>query len=102
MECLEQPLKNSSTCTRYGLLIVPRYTPPGYEWAKVEPRVITTAPDCYPWTKTFVVLPRITVNKELVWWQWVYQRRVWLDYGDGRITTQTQFAELFDLIKDPE
>jgi hypothetical protein len=79
-----------------------RYTPPGYQWVKVEPRVITDAPDCYPWRETFVILPRITINKKLVWLRKVYKRRVWLDYDSGRVDVETQFAELFDILKSAE
>lgn len=52
------------------------------------------------WVKTFVILPRRTVGGRWVWLQKVYCRRVWV-YTGFVDEPETQYANLFDILKHP-
>lgn len=54
-----------------------------------------------PWKKTFVIIPRRTINRQWVWFGQAYVRRVWRYIG---LTDEpfTEFGTLFDVINDQE
>lgn len=51
------------------------------------------------WVKTFALLPRKTTNKKYVWLKTIYKRRAWV-YTGFIDEPETQYAELFDILKD--
>ena len=70
-----------------------------YKKSKMEYTVITNGADCYPWTETFVILPKKTVSGNRVFWQKAYKRKVWVVWGTGfHMEPETQYATAFDLL----
>jgi hypothetical protein len=53
----------------------------------------------HDWVRTFAFLPHRTINKQWVWFKFVYCRRVWMYTGfvDEPVT---QYANLFDILQD--
>jgi len=64
-----------------------------------QPIIIEDGPDCYPWTKTFFILPHKTISNKWIWWKYGYVRRIYISYGGFHLEPEIQYAELFDLIK---
>ena len=61
--------------------------------------VITDGAGCYPWKKTFVILPRKTITGKRVFWEKVYKRRVWVIWGTGfHMEPEVQFGTLFEIL----
>ena len=64
---------------------------------------IFNGPDCYPWTKTFVIFPKKTITGKRIVWQYAYKRRVWLVWGTGfHVEPEVEYATLFDIMLNPE
>lgn len=51
----------------------------------------------HDWVKTFVLLPRRTINRRWVWLKNVYCRRVWV-YTGFIDEPETQYATLFEVL----
>lgn len=70
-----------------------------YKKQKMEYSIIIDGADCYPWTETFVILPKKTVSGSRVFWQKAYKRKVWVVWGTGfHMEPETQYATAFDLL----
>lgn len=70
-----------------------------YKKLMMEYSIITDGADCYPWTETFVILPKKTVSGGRVFWQKAYKRRVWIVWGASfHMEPETQYATAFDLL----
>lgn len=61
-----------------------------------EGTIVATEHD---WIATFVLLPHRTINNKWVWLRKIYVRRVWV-YTGFIDEPETQYAELFDILKD--
>ena len=62
-------------------------------------QIITDGADCYPWTETFVILPKKTITGKRLAWQKLYKRKVWVVWGTGfHMEPETQYATAFDLL----
>lgn len=69
----------------------------------VEYTIIENGAGCYPWTKTFVMLPRKSINGQPLFWQKAYKRRVWVVWGTGfHMEPEIQYATLFEILKDEQ
>ena len=53
----------------------------------------------HDWAPTFALLPHKTIGNKYVWFKKVYVRRVWV-YTGFIDEPETQYAELFDILKD--
>ena len=54
------------------------------------------------WHPTYVVWPRRTIRGRWVWCQAIYQRRIWVTYGDFFHTEPIwQYADIFEMLDDP-
>ena len=53
----------------------------------------------HDWVETFALLPHRTINNKWVWLRKIYMRRVWV-YTGFIDEPETQYAELFDILKD--
>lgn len=61
--------------------------------------IITNGADCYPWTETFVILPKKTISGGRIFWQKAYKRRVWIVWGTSfHMEPEVQYATAFDLL----
>jgi hypothetical protein len=61
--------------------------------------IITDGADCYPWTETFVILPKKTITGKRLAWQKLYKRKVWVVWGTGfHMEPETQYATLFEIL----
>jgi hypothetical protein len=64
--------------------------------------IIKDGADCYPWTETFVMWPRKSINGTPLFWTKAYKRRVWVVWGTGfHMEPETQYATAFDMLNDP-
>jgi hypothetical protein len=62
--------------------------------------IINNAPDCFPWTKCFVILPRRSITGKLLFFKWVYKRKVWIIWGRGFHTVpEVQYANIFEILE---
>jgi hypothetical protein len=60
---------------------------------------ITNGCDCYPWTETFVILPKKTITGKRLAWQKLYKRKVWAVWGRGfHMEPLIQYATLFEIL----
>lgn len=67
----------------------------------MEQTIITDGADCYPWTETFVILPKTTITGKRLAWEKAYKRRVWVVWGTGfHMEPETQYATLFEILAD--
>ena len=55
----------------------------------------------HDWVPTFALLPHKTIGNKYVWFKKVYMRRVWV-YTGFIDEPETQYAELFDILKDSD
>lgn len=53
----------------------------------------------HDWVPTFALLPRKTISKKWIWLRKIYMRRVWV-YTGFIDEPETQYGELFDIIKE--
>lgn len=53
----------------------------------------------HDWVLSFALLPHKTIGNKYVWLKKVYMRRVWV-YTGFIDEPETQYAELFDILKD--
>jgi hypothetical protein len=68
---------------------------------KMEYTIIENGAGCYPWTETFVILPKKTITGKRLAWQKLYKRRVWVVWGTGfHMEPETQYATLFEILKE--
>jgi hypothetical protein len=68
---------------------------------KMEYTIIADGADCYPWTETFVILPKKTITGKRLAWQKLYKRKVWVVWGTGfHMEPETQYATLFEILAD--
>lgn len=66
---------------------------------KMDYTIIENGCDCYPWTETFIIWPRKTVNGKMIGWTKAYKRKVWVVWGTGfHMEPHTQYATAFDLL----
>lgn len=71
----------------------------GYKKRKMEYTIIKDGADCYPWTETFVILPKKTITGKRLAWQKLYKRKVWVVWGTGfHMEPETQYATLFEIL----
>ena len=64
--------------------------------------IVTDGADCYPWTETFVIFPKTTINGSRLFWQKAYKRKVWVIWGTGfHMEPTIQYATAFDMLNDP-
>ena len=64
-------------------------------------QIITDGADCYPWTETFVILPKNSIGGTRLFWERAYKRRVWIVWGTGfHMEPETQYATLFEILAD--
>jgi hypothetical protein len=62
---------------------------------------IYDGPDCYPWRKTFALLPVKTVSGKYVWLKPVYKQKFWVIWGTGfHMEPHVEYGEIFDVLKD--
>ena len=55
--------------------------------------------DCYPWRKTFALLPTKTISGKYVWLRTIYKRKFWAVWGKGfHMEPHVEYAELFDML----
>jgi len=52
----------------------------------------------HDWVQSFALIPHKTISGRWVWLQKIYIRRVWV-YNGFTDEPDTQYAELFDIIK---
>ena len=72
------------------------------ELTNMKYTVITNGPDCYPWTKTFVIWPRKSITGKSLFWTTAYKRRVWTtanSFHGFHMEPEVQYATLFDLLE---
>jgi len=87
---------------QWGRSIGWNITMQGYKKSKMEYTIITDGADCYPWTETFVIFPKTTINGKRLFWEKAYKRRVWIVWGTGfHMEPETQYATAFDMLNDP-
>jgi hypothetical protein len=68
---------------------------------EMEKTIIVDGAGCYPWTETFVILPKKTITGKRLAWQKLYKRRVWVVWGTGfHMEPEVQYATLFELLKE--
>lgn len=77
-----------------------------FAWAKKDgmniTQIITNGADCYPWTETFVIFPKKTINGKRLFWEKAYKRKVWVVWGTGfHMEPEVQYATAFDMMNDP-
>lgn len=62
--------------------------------------VITNGCDCYPWREVYVWWPVKTISGRRVWWKKVFERRVWVVWGQANFHMEphVEYATAFDLI----
>ena len=53
----------------------------------------------HDWVKTYALLPHKTIGGKYVWMKPIYYRTVWV-YRGFTDEPETQYAELFDIIKE--
>jgi hypothetical protein len=71
----------------------------GYKKRKMDYHIITDGAGCYPWTETFVILPKKTITGKRLAWQKLYKRKVWVVWGTGfHMEPETQYATLFEIL----
>lgn len=72
------------------------------QWGTVEiTERIFNGPDCYPWRKTFALLPVRTVSGKYIWFKTVYKQRFWAVWGKGyHMEPHVEYAELFEILKN--
>lgn len=64
-------------------------------------QIITDGADCYPWTETFVILPKKSIGGTRLFWEKAYKRRVWIVWGSGfHMEPEVQYATLFEILAD--
>lgn len=65
-------------------------------------QIITDGADCYPWTETFIIFPKVSINGRRLFWQRAFKRRVWVMWGTGfHMEPEVQYATAFDMLNDP-
>lgn len=70
---------------------------PGHTY--MEYTIIEDGCDCYPWREVFAWWPCKTFTGKKIWWEKVYQRRVWVVWGTGfHMETKVQYATLFEIL----
>ena len=52
----------------------------------------------HDWVKSFAILPHKTISNKWIWLKTIYVRRVWV-YTGFVDEPETQYAELFDLLR---
>lgn len=63
--------------------------------------IITDGAGCYPWTETFVIFPKTTINGKRLFWEKAYKRQVWIVWGSGfHMEPEVQYATIFDIISE--
>jgi hypothetical protein len=73
----------------------------GYKKRKMEYTIIEDGADCYPWTETFVIMPKKTITGKRLAWQKLYKRKVWVVWGTGfHMEPETQYATLFEILSN--
>lgn len=66
-------------------------------------QIINDGAGCYPWKKAYTVLPVRTIGGEIVWFEKVFKRKVWVVWGTGfHMEPLTQYATIFELINYDE
>jgi len=64
-------------------------------------QIITDGAGCYPWTETFVILPKQSIRGTRLFRERAYKRRVWIVWGAGfHMEPETQYATLFEILTD--
>ena len=64
---------------------------------------IHDGPDCYPWRKTFALLPVKTIGGKYLWLRTVYKQRFWAVWGTGfHMEPMVEYAELFQILSIKE
>ena len=53
----------------------------------------------HDWVKSFAILPHKTISNKWIWLKTIYVRRVWV-YTGFTDEPETQYAELFDLLRE--
>jgi hypothetical protein len=66
----------------------------------MDSEIIDNGAGCFPWTKCFVMLPRRSIKGKLLFFKWVYKRRVWLIWGRGfHMEPEDQYADIFEILE---
>jgi hypothetical protein len=63
----------------------------------MDREMIEHGPDCYPWTKCFVLLPRKSVTGKILFFKWAFRRRVWWA-GGLHMEPEVQYADIFEIL----
>jgi hypothetical protein len=58
-------------------------------------QIIINGAGCYPWTETFVILPKQSIGGIRLFWERAYKRRVWIVWGQAFIWNQKHNMQHF-------
>lgn len=56
---------------------------------------------CYPWRKTFLLVPRRSITGQELWMTVAYKRRYWAVWGTGfHYEPHVEYATMFEILAD--
>lgn len=75
-------------------------TEEGWKYMEITQR-IHNWPDCYPWRKTFLLIPRRSITGQELWMTVAYKRRYWAVWGTGyHYEPHVEYATMFEILAD--
>lgn len=71
-----------------------------YQKLEITQRIYDGA-DCYPWRRTFLLIPRRSITGQELWMTVAYKRRYWAVWGTGfHMEPEVEYATMFEILAD--
>jgi len=69
--------------------------------------ILVNAHGCYNWKSTFIIFPRMTISKKVVWFTHIYKRKIRVVFHRGYVpidvtpfTDVIQYGNAFDILNN--